>query len=62
MLFCNSAYAFTEEDNKSVKGIIIDCKKHSYTDLECYEAIITNEYTVPESIICTYLPRLEGCL
>jgi hypothetical protein len=62
VLVCNNAFAYTKEDNESVTNIIIDCKKHSYTDIECFEVITSNTYTVPETVLCTYLPRLDGCL
>jgi hypothetical protein len=61
-LFCSNTFAYTTDDNKSVVGIIRDCSSMRYSDSDCMEAILSNTYTVPEAVICTYLPRLEGCL
>lgn len=62
ILFSCNCYAYTKEDNDSVIGIIKDGRSKHYTDMEIMETILSNTYTVPETVLCTYLPRLEGCL
>jgi hypothetical protein len=58
-----NVFAYDEADDKSVQGIIDAChnEAHAYSDFECFEAIISNTYTVPEPVLCTYLPLLKGC-
>lgn len=61
LTFSVDASAYSKQEDEVVKGIIADAKAKHYPEDEIKWAIKSNTFTVPNIVLCAYLPNLSEC-
>ena len=61
LTFSLNAHAYSEAEDRIVKEVISDAKAKHYPENEIKWAVRSNVFTVPNIVLCQYLPRLSEC-